>query len=227
MVDDKKNKYLWERLHTESRFLVRYPHERLIQFVFGNFSRDKASDFKILDYGGGAGRHTVFLSENKFKTYACDISETGLKFTEKILKEKKLKADLKIISGDKLDYPDNYFDSIVSFAVLYLLSSRQLDKIIPDIYRILKKNGKIFMVLRSTKDYRIKHAKLVGNGDYTIVGDKKTRVNNENKMLMHFFSKKEIEKRFSIFKKVCIDEMVNTYDNGKIIDHDYIVQLEK
>jgi len=37
----------------------------------------------------------------------------------------------------------------------------------------------------------------------------------------------EIKKRFSILKKVCIDEMVNTYDNGKIIDHDYIVQLEK
>ena len=221
------NKLLWEKLHQDPRFCPRYPHERVIQFIFGNFPRSQASDYKILDHGAGAGRHLIFLAENNYQAYGTDVSEPGLAFAKKMAKIKKLKVNVNLIDSDKLKYPDNFFDGVVSSGVLYYLGNHQLDKIVPDLYRILKKGGKMLLVVRSRKDYRFKHAKSIGHGDYLIVGDSKTRVDNEDEMLMHFFDKKEIKERFRKFSKISIDEMMNTYNNSKIIDHDYIIELQK
>lgn len=222
-----KNKNLWENLHKQQRFRPKYPHEKVIQFVYGNFPRDKAKEFKILDHGCGSGRHLFFLAENEYSAYGCDCSEDGINFTKKILTEKELSADLKIITDDYLKYPDEYFDGIISFGVLYYLDSMQLEKVIPEFHRILKKDGKTLLILRSEKDYRFKHAKDIGNGDFLIMGDKKTRVNNEKNMLMHFFTKNEILERFKIFKKINIDEMYCSYNNEEFFDHDYVVELLK
>jgi hypothetical protein len=46
-------------------------------------------------------------------------------------------------------------------------------------------------------------------------------------MLMHFFSRRDIEKRFRSFSKLTIDEMMVTFEGGKYVDHDYIVQASK
>jgi cyclopropane fatty-acyl-phospholipid synthase-like methyltransferase len=132
-----------------------------------------------------------------------------------------------LIDSNILKYADNFFDGIISFGVLYYLNSKQLDVVIPDLYRILKREGKMLVVLRSRRDYRFKHAKSIGHGDYIIVGDNKTRVNNEKNMLMHFFTEKEIRKRFHKFKRITIDEMVNTYNNKEMVDYDFVVELKK
>jgi len=46
-------------------------------------------------------------------------------------------------------------------------------------------------------------------------------------MIMHFFEKEEIKKMFSVFSKIEIDQMLNTYNNKKTWDHDYVVTCEK
>jgi cyclopropane fatty-acyl-phospholipid synthase-like methyltransferase len=180
-----------------------------------------------LDHGSGAGRHVVFLAENGYQAYGADISSTGNAFTRKITKIRNLSVNVSLIDSNILKYADNFFDGIISFGVLYYLNSKQLDVVIPDLYRILKREGKMLVVLRSRRDYRFKHAKSIGHGDYIIVGDNKTRVNNEKNMLMHFFTEKEIRKRFHKFKRITIDEMVNTYNNKEMVDYDFVVELKK
>jgi hypothetical protein len=46
-------------------------------------------------------------------------------------------------------------------------------------------------------------------------------------MLMHFFSRSEILKRFRAFSEIQIDELMTTSENGKYTDYDYIVKVSK
>ena len=209
------------------RYRPQYPHERVIQFVFNTFSRDKAQCFKILDYGCGSGRHLTFLAENGYQTYGNDVSRVGIKHAKNTLKRLGLNADIKEIKNNTFSYPDEYFDGIISFGVLLYLSDKELKLTIPEIARVLKKGGKAFIVVRSDRDYRIGHAKALGAGDYKIIGDRTSPVASEHGMLMHFFRKSEISKRFAAFGKISIDEMYYSYDNKKYFDHDYVVILEK
>ena len=169
---------------------------------------------------------SFFLAENGYRAFGTDISDVGNSFTKTIAKKKKLKVDIKKTS-DNLDYPDIYFDGIISFGVLYYLSNDQLNIVIPDLYRILKKGGKMLVIIRSKKDYRFNYAKPIGKGDYIIRSDNKTRVDSEKGMLMHFFTIGEIRKRFNMFNKLTIDKMINSYNSGKMIDIDYVLELEK
>lgn len=224
---DKKTVFLWERLHKNPHFCPVYPHDRTIKFVFDNFSKSEASRFKILDFGCGAGRHLIFLAENGYRAYGADVSRQGILVAKQRLWDRKLKAELKILLGDKPAYLDNYFDGIVCFGVLYYLSGKILDVVVPELKRVLKSGGKAFFVIRSKKDYRINHSIAIGNGDYKIIGDKESRVGNEAGMPMHFFDRKEIKKRFGGWSEIRIDEVLNTYYNGKFIDCDYIVEVTK
>jgi hypothetical protein len=53
------------------------------------------------------------------------------------------------------------------------------------------------------------------------------RVRSECGMLMHFFSRSEILKRFRAFSEIQIDELMTTSENGKYTDYDYIVKVSK
>jgi len=46
-------------------------------------------------------------------------------------------------------------------------------------------------------------------------------------MQMYFFDMNNIKKLFINFTKINIDTMINSYNNSKDIDYDYIVTVEK
>jgi len=125
----------WENSHKIPRFQVKYPNERAIQFLFRSFDRNNFGKIKILDHGCGAGRHVIFLAENGVKTFGADVSETGLDFTKELLKKKNLKAELSLISGNKLEYADNFFDGVVSFGVIYYMTLKDAEETVKETWR--------------------------------------------------------------------------------------------
>lgn len=196
--------------------------------MFHNFNRKNFKKLKVLDHGCGTGRHVVFLAQQGIKTYGVDISQSGLEFTKKILEEKKLKAKLKLISNNNLPYRDNFFDGVISFAVLFYLNLEDIKKIIKEIRRVLKPQGKALFVLRSDKDYRYGRGKKIGENTFVIKKKNKSlNVSNENGMLMHFFNISEIKRLFKKFSIVQIDKMFITYNNQKFWDFDYVITVEK
>ena len=127
----------WEKLHSHSRFRPSYPSESVVKFVFKNFPRGNKS--KILDLGCGCGRHLLFLAKENYCAYGIDHSMDGIKYSEQLLKKLGLKAELKVSDVDKLPFGENYFDGIVSYAVLYYCTAEKIQKAVDEIYRILKK----------------------------------------------------------------------------------------
>ena len=215
----------WNILHKKERFQPIYPSEHVVRFVFTQFPRNlkERNNLHILDLGCGAGRHTVFLAREGFQTYATDISEEGVKVTEKRLKDEKLQAILKKTNMEKQPFPDNFFDGIISFGVFYYNNLEGYQRAILESYRILKKNGVALIFTRTTDDYRC------GKGDKI---DKNTFVldieeTNEKGMVMHFLDRAEINEIFNKFSEIIVEKTETTFSNSEKKNSDWIIIVRK
>ena len=77
----------------------KYPHEKVIQFVFRNFPREKAASFKFLDLGCGNGVNSFFLHQEGYPVCGIDITPTGI---NKIIEKTKLTDRFKVGSIEKI-----------------------------------------------------------------------------------------------------------------------------
>jgi len=82
-----------------------------------------------------------------------------LDYGKSIIKEKGLedKIELKIEDvSKKMPYFDNYFDFIYARLVFHYLDDEKLQNALSETYRILKKNGKFYIVVRSLEEWEAK-----------------------------------------------------------------------
>ena len=93
------------------------------------------------------------------KIIATTIDEKGLEFSNtQILKyglAQQIETKIEDVSK-KTNYEDNKFDFIYARLVLHYLDKYQLDDALSEIYRILKPNGKFFVVARSKDEWELK-----------------------------------------------------------------------
>ncbi|KGK86065.1 class I SAM-dependent methyltransferase [Clostridium sp. HMP27] len=223
---DKNMQNLWQSLHKQNKFRPKYPSEIVVQFIFRNFNRD--SKTKVLDLGCGAGRHVYFMANENIDTYGTDISRDGIEYTEMILKQHQLNSNLKVASVDNIPFEDNYFDGILCYGVLYYCSIKEINDSAKEIFRVLKPNGKALIVVRNTDDYRYGKGKEIDKNTFLIEEkNNKKCAFNENGMKMHFFERSEIEELFKNFSKIEIDEIMESHENGKYRDSNFVINLTK
>jgi SAM-dependent methyltransferase len=156
-------------MFTSSEHLWLEPHEKLSEFT-SLFNRHKTA--RILDLGCGTGRHTVVLAKDGFDTYGCDISENGLAYAFEWLKREGLSAHLDRMDMTNLDYPDGYFDGVISFFVIYHNPLSKIRQTISSIYRILQPGGWAYLSFLSKRGYRYGHGQEIEPNTYlTTDGD--------------------------------------------------------
>jgi len=83
------------------------------------------------------------------------IDPKGFDETESLIKNLSLEGQILVRFEDLKEgcaYEDSSFDYIYSRLVLHYLSSQELDFALQEFYRILKPNGKLFVVVRSKKN---------------------------------------------------------------------------
>ena len=105
-------------------------------------------DEVVLDIGGGTGRLAEYLSQDCQVVYVLDESKGMLS---------KVKANIKVlpILGNALDttFDSNSVDVVIMSDVLHHIKNQK--KLIEEIYRILKKDGKLVIL-----DFEKKHIKI-------------------------------------------------------------------
>ena len=106
-----QNQKEWLNLHANIKHQPKYPSSDVVSFVFKNFKKGST----ILDLGCGAGRHLKFLAENGFECYGVDYSENGVKASELLLLEHKLKANLQVASAHKLPFESDFLTVLSSY----------------------------------------------------------------------------------------------------------------
>jgi len=144
---------------------------------------------RILDIGCGTGFHLEFLEkmnkemENKSKDkqknelYGIDVSDEMLKIASKKLKNSALMS----ASAEKLPFPDERFDTVL--CVFMVLNMCDYEKVMQEIYRVLKHGGYAILSIASIWD---NYGKL----------QKKVRIEKQN-LYLRLFRKSEIEGLFA------------------------------
>ncbi|MFC1622451.1 class I SAM-dependent methyltransferase [Patescibacteria group bacterium] len=117
-------------------------------------SKHIKDNFKILDLGCGNARLLKSLQKNNFK----NLDYTGLDNSNKFIKKNQDSKfqipnskflNIKFIKGDILNlkhFKNNEFNTVFMIAIFNHIPSEQLrQKVLNEIYRILKPNGKLIM----------------------------------------------------------------------------------
>jgi len=110
------------------RFLYKLIKERCLQKV-------------VLDYGCGNGIHALEIAKmGAEKVIGIDLSEMSLDIARERAKKERLERKTEFLKMDceKTRFPDNFFDIVFDGGAF---SSLELKKALPEIKRILKKDG--------------------------------------------------------------------------------------
>lgn len=106
---------------------------KLIEDFIGN-----RRNIKVLEIGAGNGWYSQAFSKLNWNLVVTDLSPELLKESMKKISNKKVV--FRVADAYKLPFKNNSFDAVVGSSVLHHID---LDKALPEIYRVLKPKGKI------------------------------------------------------------------------------------
>lgn len=139
---------LWEEIFS-SREWGKYPSEDLIRFIARNFYKVKERNkIKILEVGAGTGSNVWYLLNEGFSVYAVEGSKSGVNIIKSRI-EKDLNINskmLNVLEGNinTLPFEDAFFDAVIDIEAIYNNSWEESKKIVNEIHRVLKPEGKFY-----------------------------------------------------------------------------------
>lgn len=114
-----------------------------------------SEDRKIYSVGistGGGAEIKMALQNAKLEVIATTIDLEGAEFAKKCIEEASLSDQIAVKIEDvskPLPYPDETFDYIYARLVLHYLPKDKLTAALSELHRVLRKEGRIFVVVRS------------------------------------------------------------------------------
>jgi ubiquinone/menaquinone biosynthesis C-methylase UbiE len=206
----------WNELFTQEEFRWKNPHEQVVALV--PLLRERGAR-RVLDLGCGAGRHTVYLAREGFEVHGCDIAENGLAHTREWLAREKLSAELKQGDIAQIPYPDDFFDAAISVYVIYHKTFAEMQRVVAEIHRVLKRGGIALVSLQSKRGWRYGQGKAIETDTFVL------DVGADAGMPHHYSDLAEIEKLFAHFAIRRV-EQEEQYEEGNRHSHWQVV-MEK
>jgi len=113
----------------------------------------KYNNKKILEIGCGIGTDAIMFAQENCEYYGIDLSDESLEITKQRFKIYNLNGKFYNINAEKMDiFEDNFFDMIYSFGVIH--HAENPEKILDEIYRILKPNGELKVMLYAKQSWK-------------------------------------------------------------------------
>ena len=105
----------------------------------------------VLEIGFGTGYNLVELAKlvgDSGRVYGIDLTEEMIEISKKRLKKKNLEKRVKLIKGNakRLPFKNNSFNIVYISNVLELFSDKDIKKVLKEIKRVLKINGKVCVI---------------------------------------------------------------------------------
>lgn len=138
---------------------------------------------KVLDFGCGLGRHSIFFAKQGFHVSAFDLSEEAVEHLKSWAEKENLSIEIVNADMQNLPYGDNSFDAVFAYHVISHTDSVGVKKIINEISRVLKIGGEIYFTLCSKETWSFKDAGYPKLDENTVI---KTDEGPE-KGIPHFF----------------------------------------
>lgn len=141
----------WNKFYKNNGRFYLLPHPD-IQRAIEKFKENDA--FKVLDVGCGSGRNLVPLAQGNLMVTGIDFAPAAGHLAEEWLREKGLEGKVYIgdYKKDLVSFKKDEFDAVVSINSLqYVEEVKDLEDSLGEINRVLKENGKLFLVLPSPR----------------------------------------------------------------------------
>ena len=120
------------------------------------------NDLSILSIGiSTAGSAEIKMAEKNPNSHiiATTIDKEGLNYTKNIIEQyglsDRIETKLEDIS-EKMPYNDEFFDFVYARLVLHYLDNENLRKALKEIKRVMKKHGRLYIVVRSRDEWEAK-----------------------------------------------------------------------
>ena len=97
------------------------------------------ADKKVLEIGCGAGIDLIRFAAGGAKTTGVDLSKTAIDLAKQYFKYRNLKAELKVMDGESMEFKDNSFDLVYAHGVLQYTADA--NRMMAEAYRVLKPGG--------------------------------------------------------------------------------------
>ncbi|PWW37448.1 MULTISPECIES: class I SAM-dependent methyltransferase [Paenibacillus] len=207
----------WEEVF-KSQEWGKYPSEDLIRFVARNFYRfEDRKEIKVLEVGCGTGSNLWYVSREGFSVYGIDGSKTAIEKAKKRLDSEFSKWSGELLVGDitSLPYEDEEFDAVIDNEAIYANSYENSITIYNEIYRVLKKGGKLYSRTFATGSWGDGTGEKVGYNTWLpIVGPSK------DKGITRFSSKNDVEEFMRNFNIEEMEKVSRSYNNL----HDNVIE---
>lgn len=190
MTDYSKTQ--WEEHYTRDKSRLTYPDENLVRMLFPYLKNlPDRNGLTALDLGCGSGRHLALLKE-------CDIAEIwGCDYSQQALDMSSYYSFAQLLNcnNNALPFQNDYFDIVVAWGSLHYTTKDITEQSYNEIFRVLKKGGRLFGTLRSTYDT------FLNNGENLNNNTGKTSIPDLNEATISLFSQDELELYLSPFSK--------------------------
>ena len=109
---------------------------------------------RVIDAGCGGGRNLVYLMRMGCDVFGIDQNSAAVERVVELagtLAPDLSKANFQTAPVEKMPFPDEHFDWVVSSAVLHFAESKdQFDQMVAEMWRVLRPGGRLFVRLAST-----------------------------------------------------------------------------
>ena len=149
MLTNKHCSASWNYFYENHKTSPNDLNQELISFI-DKYSINPKDNKKFLDVGCGIGKEINFLDTLKFITYGYEISQSAIKLSNKYFNN----LSDKIIQGDGYELPweQDFFDTALCINSLDSMSWENANEMVPEIYRVLKNNSYLLIVVNDNED---------------------------------------------------------------------------
>ncbi len=215
----------WNEIYSARKTWGKYPPEELVRFVFTNWiNKDTAQAKSVLDIGCGPGSGSGwFLAREGFDYFGIDISSVAIERAKVRFDEEGLKGNFMFGNPEELPYKSESFDFVIEIHCLQCNDFQTTQRIVDEIYRVLKKNGQFFSIATGVQSWGSpqEDSGIAHTVDDVYEGPLK------GFGTARFTSRTEINELLKNFSKVDINESHRTYESGKHWFRNFIVSAEK
>jgi SAM-dependent methyltransferase len=141
---------IWDNHYTKPKSFLNYPDENLVR-ILTKLKWDIPNP-QALDLGAGSGRHSQLLKNFGYHTIAIDYSPESIAMIQKNIAE----VETHICSNSNYPIPSQSIELVVAWGMLHYNSQDEIDSILNEVERILKKGGVFVGTLRSDRDTHLK-----------------------------------------------------------------------
>lgn len=215
----------WEEVYQKTGFGGGYPDTHLVRFVARNLYAKERKTTRILEVGCGVGANLWYLIREGLDTYGIDGSKTAIEKCGANLEKQGLRCKLFVQDACSLKFEGNYFDAIVDIECIYANRLADIQKILREIYRTLKKDGLFFSMMFSKNTWGYGLGKEIEKNTFA-------EINNRifgGRGMAHFFTGEEIRGLLSEtgFKNIEINVTSRTENNRQHIIEEWLCQAKK